>query len=332
MRPLRCTLPLLPLVATGCGLVDSLLEPDVPNPFLGEATLLLELSCEPATAAQTGNLVGTRMTLLGLRHSVTAHPSGKLSITTTNAAPAHAHALAALLVAEPDLGFHAVLDDQQPLRPAHDPPEEAALEGIAGPGGRPDLAFDVEAVQAMMALAGGPLPPVEGVRIEERFDRSEVYAAPRGADWQPWIDTLTLPEGAALVTECWQPMDGEELCAPLLVEVPPSVTAANVAETELAWDDLRMSPHLEIVFDEQGKAAFHALSERLVQRWLAIVSEGEVLSRPMVVEPIPGGRAWLSVGQGTQQDDLMDLWRFHALLTTGPLPGACSVEKAQPAG
>jgi hypothetical protein len=323
-------LPLLALATTGCGaLTDLLLGPDVPNPFEGEDTLLIELSCEAAGAAAAANLVGQRMTLLGLRHSVTAHPSGQLSITTTNAAQGQADAMAALLVATPELGFHAVLEDQAPLRPRHDPPEEAVLDAFPATGGRPDMAFDVEAMQAMLALAGGALPPVEGVRIEERFDDREVYAAPSGTDWRPWLDTLPLPEGAEVVTECWKDQGEEELCSPLLVETPPSVTAANVASAEIAIDEQFYTPHLELVFDEQGKQAFHALSERLVGRYLAIVSDGHVLSRPKVMEPIPGGRAWLNVGYGMDEHDLLDLWRFYSLLETGPLPGPCSVRSSE---
>jgi hypothetical protein len=322
----RTLLPLIALTATGCGVYDLLFGPSVPNPFLGEGTLLLELSCDAAGAAAASNLVGTRMTLLDLRHSVTAHPSGQLTITTTNADPALAPALGALLVASPDLGFHAVLEDQAPLRPRHDPPEEAFLDAFPATGGRPDMAFDVEAMQAMLELTGSDLPPIEGVSIVERFDEREVYAAPSGADWQPWLSTLPLPDGAEVVMECWDDHGEDELCAPLLVESPPPVTAANIIDVEMALDEQFMEPHLELVFNEHGKRAFHQLSERLVGRYLAIVSEGRVLSRPMVAEPIPGGRAWLNVGYGMDQDDLLELWSYYALLETGALPGPCSLE------
>ncbi len=322
-------LVLIPILAlTGCSALTDLLGPGIPNPFQGEDTLLLELRCDPTSAAAASNLVGARLTLLDLRHSVTAHPSGTLSITTTNAAQGQVTALASLLTAPPDLGFHAVLDDQAPLRPRHDPPEEAVLDALPTLGGRPDLAFDVEAMQAMLALAGGPLPPVEGVRIAERFDEREVYAAPAGADWQPWLSTLALPQGAAVVTECWQEQD-EQLCSPLLVEEPPPVTAANIEGTRLGMDQQGISPHLELSFDAAGQQAFFELSERLVGHYLAIVSDGRVLSRPMVAEPIPGGRAWLTVGYGLGEPELLDLWRYHAVLETGPLPGACTVQASE---
>ncbi len=329
MIPREPMIPLAALALAGCGITDALFGPGVPNPFLGEDTLLLELSCDAAGAAAASNLVGTRMTLLDLRHSVTAHPSGKLSITTTNASQAQADALAALLAAPPDLSFHAVLDDQGPLRARRDKPEEALLEAFPATGGRPDMAFDVEAMQALLTASGADLPPVEGVRIAERFDEREVYAAPPDADWTPWLTTLELPEGAGVVTECWEPWDDDELCTPLLVEQPPPVTAANVASATIAWDDMGMAPHLELVFDEPGKQAFLELTRGLVDRYLAIVSDGKVLSRPLVMEPIPGGRAWLNIGAATRDEDLLDLWRFHAQLETGPLPVPCSVRSSE---
>lgn len=314
---------------SGCAAISDLFGPDVPNPFLGEDTLLLELSCDAAGAAAASNLVGTRMTLLDLRHSVTAHPSGQLSITTTNADQHQAQALEALLVASPELGFHAVLEDQAPLRPRHDPPEEALLDAFPATGGRPDMAFDVEAMQAMLELTGADLPPIEGARVVERFDQREVYAAPPSADWQPWLSTLPLPDSAEVVLECWDDADQEELCSPLLIESPAAVTAAQVVNVEIALGDQFGEPHLELIFNEQGKRDFHALSERLVGRYLAIVSDGLVLSRPMVMEPIPGGRAWLNIGGGRDQEDLLDLWRFYALLRTGPLPAACSLVSSE---
>jgi len=327
--PHRRPCVLLALSLCGCGAIADLFGPGIPNPFEGEDTLLVQLRCDAASAAAASNLVGQRLGLLDLRHSVTADITGGLSITTTNAAHAQAPALGALLVASPDLSFHAVLEDQGPLRPRHDPPEQAVLDAFPATGGRPDMAFDIEAMQAMLELAGGPLPPVEGAQIVERFDEREVYAAPLDTDWQPWLDTLPLPDGAEVVIECWNDMDEGELCSPLLVESPATITAENIASAELEVDEQFYTPHLELIFDEQGKAAFHQLSERLVGRYLAIVSEGEVLSRPKVIEPIPGGRAWLNVGDGMDTDDLLELWRFYALLGSGPLPGPCTLESSE---
>jgi len=320
---------LLALSLCGCGAIADLFGPGIPNPFEGEDTLLVQLRCDAANAAAASNLVGERLSLLDLRHSVTADITGGLSITTTNAAHAQAPALGALLVASPDLSFHAVLEDQGPLRARHDPPEQAVLDAFPATGGRPDMAFDIEAMQAMLELAGGPLPPVEGAQIVERFDEREVYAAPQGADWQPWLDTLHLPDGAEVVIECWNDMDEGELCSPLLVEAESPVTAERIVNVEMAMDEQFMDPYLELRFDEEGKRAFLDLSTRLVDRYLAIVSDGQVLSRPMVAEPIPSGQAWLTVGHGLDEQDLLELWRFYAVLVTGPLPGPCTLESSE---
>lgn len=326
MPPPPCPVIAAALFLTGCGtLYDLLLAPGVPNPFEGDGTLQVELRCDPASAAAASSLVGARLELLDLDHSVTAQPSGALSITATGVDQVQATTLADLLIATPELGFHAMVEDQGLLRPGREPPEEAVLDAMPTLGGRPDLAFDVEGVQAMLAMAGGPLPPVVGARIVERYGEGELYAAPPGTDWQPWLMTLPLPEGTAVVTECWQELGEDELCAPLLVETPAPVTAEHVESSELAMDDQSMGAHLELRFDDPGKQAFLELSERLVGRYLVIVSDGQVLSRPIVTEPIPGGRAWLTLGYGMDEQDLLDLWRFHAVLETGALPGECAV-------
>jgi arylsulfatase A-like enzyme len=319
MPPSPILLPLA-LLLTGCGLLDGLFGPEVPNPFEGEATLEIALRCESGSAAEASDLLERRLALLGLRHEIDGQEELRLTIQGVDADSAAR--LGELLRASPDLGFHAVLEEQAPLSPRHADPEGAFPDAIPTPEGRPEEAFDVEAMQALLAESDAGSPPVQGARIVTRFDDREVWAAPAGADWGPWLQTLTLPEGSAVVTECWRERE-EEICAPLLVEAPAAVTAARVSSAELAHDQQNLEPHLELGFDEAGAQAFHALSARLVGRYLAIVSEGRVLSRPRVVEPIPEGRAWLNLGSGSARRDLQDLWRFHLLLNTGPFPQGC---------
>jgi hypothetical protein len=322
---MRLSTNLLPflLLTTGCSLLDGLFGPAAPNPFAGEGELRLTLDCASSGEDTARALLSRRLELLGLRHDLQGQGSLELAIQGVD--PDSREVLGALLLGSPDLGFHAVLEDQAPLSPRHTDPEGAFLDAIPSAGGRPDLAFDVEAMQALLNETGADVPPVEGVRLVIRFDEREVYAAPPGSDWQPWLATLGLPEGTAVVTECWQGSEEDEVCAPLLVESPAPITAAHVASSEIAFDEQFYEPHLELAFDEAGAQAFHSLSERLVGRYLAIVSEGRVLSRPKVMEPIPGGRAWLNVGAAHRTEDLQDLWRFHVLLSTGPFPTGCTL-------
>jgi preprotein translocase subunit SecD len=320
--PSRPLLAALPLLAAGCGLTDALFGPDVPNPFEGDALAELTLKCQGSSKDAIA-ILDERLELLQLDHALAPEGEDRLRVSIERAA--HPEALAEILTADMDLGFYAVAEDQAPLRPRHDPPEEAVLEALPTPGTRPDMAFDVEAMQALMALAGGPLPPVEGARIVDRHHEHEVYAAPKGADWSPWLDTLTLPRGTTTALECWESYeDAQELCAQVLLETPPPVTAQHVAAVEMVMDEQFYEPHLELRFDDAGREAFHQLSTRLVDRYLAIVSDGRVISMPMVAEPIPGGQAWLTMGTRDDQG-LMELWGFYAMLQTGPLPAPCQV-------
>ncbi len=329
--PPRPPLVLVPvLLLSGCVLVDLLLEPDVPNPFEGQDSAELELQCRGASNEALAAALERRLDLLDLDHQWSAEGEGLLRFTIDDTA--YTQALGKILTATPGLGFYAVAEDQAALRPRHEPPEEAVLAPLPTKGVRHDLAFDVEAMQAMLAMAGARLPPVEGVRIAERFEDHGVYAAPTGADWQPWLQTLSLPEGTAAVFECFRDShQDEELCSPWLVESPPPVTATDIVDVEIALDEQLYDPHLELTFNESGREAFHQLSTRLVDRYLAIVSEGRVLSRPRVMEPIPGGRAWLTLGQSSDEN-LIELWHFYVALQAGPLPGPCRVlpEMASP--
>ena len=53
-----------------------------------------------------------------------------------------------------------------------------------------------------------------------------------------------------------------------------------------------------VELDARGKSLFGDLSAALVDRHLVIVLDGDVVSSPKVMEPIRGGRAMISLGQG----------------------------------
>jgi preprotein translocase subunit SecD len=103
------------------------------------------------------------------------------------------------------------------------------------------------------------------------------------------------------------------------------VTAADVAEASLEVDPQTVQPYLSLTFGEAGKEAFGSLTGRLVDRELGIVAEGQLLSRPRVMEAITGGKARISVGYGPGDETLQQLWRIYAAVASGPLPGRCRV-------
>lgn len=300
--------------------MDTLTAPEVVNPYQGSERFTLDLRC----AGDARAVLEERLELLDLSHDIGPGTDGGLQVVVQSAAqPA---ALARLLTASPDLAFLPVAEDQTLVLPRHDRVEEAALDAV--PGLRPDVAFDPDAIHALLEGGGAPLPPVEGVRLGEYGDQ-QVFAAPAGADWSAWLGSLPLLPGAVTALECY-PEGEARRCSPVLLEGPATVTAGDIVDATLKLDPQFGLPYLSVTFSPAGAEAFSALSARLVGRELGIVSEGQLLSRPRVMETIDGGRASITMGLDTDGETLRQLWRIYTAVATGPLPGGCSVAEGPP--
>lgn len=101
----------------------------------------------------------------------------------------------------------------------------------------------------------------------------------------------------------WHVREAEAM-HPRLVEVKASV-------------DMGGHPVVSATFDEAGKAEFHALTKRLVGQKLAILVDEQVMSVPVVREPIPGGRVMVTLGAPGRSDEAE---QFAARLRGGALP------------
>jgi hypothetical protein len=111
-------------------------------------------------------------------------------------------------------------------------------------------------------------------------------------------------------------VDLSRAIAPTLVEVKANTNFEGL-------------PVVEARFDAAGGEAFHALTRALVDRKLAIVLDGRVMSAPVVREAIPGGRVMIMLGSRARAEDAE---RLAARLRTGPLPSAVTlVSQAQAA-
>jgi hypothetical protein len=310
---------LLLLLLCGCELLNGLMDAweasGVRNPYRGTDTVRLTLRCQGDARA----VLDARLDHLGLGREFAETPTGDLALTVWGAA--QREALANLLVAPSDLAFMAVAEDQTPVQPRHDRIEEAALDAV--PGSSPEVAFDPDAMNALLEGGEVPLPPVSGVRLEEHRDQ-QVFAAPLGADWSAWLGGLPLLPGTLTALECFSPGD-ERLCTPVILEGPAAVTAVDVVGTSLEIDPTHGDPFLELTFGAAGAEALGLLTSGLVGRELGVVAEGQLLSRPRVMEPITVGKARITVGQGPNDEDLPWLWRIDATVASGPLPGPCSI-------
>jgi SecD/SecF fusion protein len=126
--------------------------------------------------------------------------------------------------------------------------------------------------------------------------------APDPGDGQPLAaDTLRLPmaDGSGTVVVAGQPaLDGERL-----------------ADASAAFNPETGAPVVHFRFDTQGAVIFGELTQALVGQPFAIVLDGEVLSAPVIREPILGGSGEIS-GDFTAEETMT----LSALLRAGALP------------
>jgi len=88
-------------------------------------------------------------------------------------------------------------------------------------------------------------------------------------------------------------------------------------------------PVVNLEFDAAGRSAFASHTAAHVRERLAIVLDGRVVSAPVVQEPIPGGRAQITLGAGAREPDAVAL---AAALTTRPLTGDWQVAEERHIG
>lgn len=122
-----------------------------------------------------------------------------------------------------------------------------------------------------------------------------------------------LPAGATACADLTTPTKtwGVDLARAVL----PHIETAEVVDTPYGEQAVM------VAFDAAGAKAFHALTTQLVDRKLAILLDDQVVSVPVVREPIPGGRAQITLGHDGRGSATL----LAARLRTGPLPAAVSV-------
>lgn len=173
--------------------------------------------------------------------------------------------------------------------------------------GRLELAFVVEGVVKATELSGVELKtdaPMGGTFLAGRA-REAVDAA---------LAHAVMPKGRVLVSE-----DDTEGFRTWVVEAPPAVTGDHLVEAKALDDENIGSIAVAIAFDDTGKAQFADATARGVDRRLAIIVDGNVLSAPVVRERIPGGRANITLGRGATLEDAQVL---AAALEGGAFPEA----------
>jgi SecD/SecF fusion protein len=101
----------------------------------------------------------------------------------------------------------------------------------------------------------------------------------------------------------------------VVVEAQPALDGERLADASSAFNSETGAPVVHFRFDTQGAVIFGELTQALVGQPFAIVLDGEVLSAPVIREPILGGSGEIS-GDFTVEESTT----LSALLRAGALP------------
>ena len=94
----------------------------------------------------------------------------------------------------------------------------------------------------------------------------------------------------------------------------PELTNADVDDAMVIVDRDTGDPSVTVVLTKEGGARFEAVTERWVQRRLAIVLDGVIESAPVIKSKIAGGRLTISMGRGEPEKNLADARRLERSL------------------
>jgi len=129
------------------------------------------------------------------------------------------------------------------------------------------------------------------------------------------------------------------------VWVSTGLSGKDVKKALIGSDPTTGEWKVDIEFTDAGSKKFATLTQRLVQKPMAIFFNGELQSAPVIQEPILGGRAQITGGQGgfkfEEAKKMVDLVNAGALPvpaeiieenSIGPSLGKDSIEKSKMAG
>ncbi|MFZ3073405.1 MAG: protein translocase subunit SecD, partial [Thermodesulfobacteriota bacterium] len=138
------------------------------------------------------------------------------------------------------------------------------------------------------------------------------------------------------------PATGAVTETPYVVKKEVLLTGDLLSDARVAFDNQFNEPYVSLTFDSTGSRVFARVTEKSVNKRLAIILDGNVHSAPVIREKIAGGRAQISGGFTNEEAaDLAIVLRAGALpapvtivqnVTVGPSLGRDSIEAGINAG
>ncbi|MAM93663.1 protein translocase subunit SecD [Parvibaculum sp.] len=138
---------------------------------------------------------------------------------------------------------------------------------------------------------------------------------------QQALATRTVPAGTELLYTVDEPK------APVLVERRIMVGGDRLTDAQPGFDQRTGEPVVNFKFDTTGARQFGEVTRDNVGRPFAIVLDNEVISAPVIREPIMGGQGQISGGFSVQEANNLAI-----LLRSGALPVAISVLEERTVG
>jgi SecD/SecF fusion protein len=101
--------------------------------------------------------------------------------------------------------------------------------------------------------------------------------------------------------------EGRETPSTYFVKVRPEMTGKYVRRAYVQMEPLTGAPQVGIEFDGEGARIFERVTAANVDRFLAIVLDGELYTAPVIREPIAGGRCQISRQGGFPMEEAQRL-------------------------
>ena len=112
----------------------------------------------------------------------------------------------------------------------------------------------------------------------------------------------------------------------LLLAQSPAVIGSDLAESFIGFDSYQL-PEVRLKFTSSGAKKFAQVTEENTGKRLAIILDGNVMSAPMIREPILSGEAQISGDFSPEQARLLT-----SVLNSGALPVPLSIEEERSVG
>lgn len=168
----------------------------------------------------------------------------------------------------------------------------------------------------------------------ERGYSAELLKAPQRELLEAYVDWIT-PRISMIPTFAIGRQPSREGSAPeyllYVLEEQPWLTGRDVAEASVGFNDWGEA-YVSVEFTPAGGARFGEETGKHVDRNLAIIVDGEVVSAPVIREPITGGRAQITLGAGKPQELQEEARSLAARLSSGYLGVDLSVSSVEIVG